>query len=399
MSKSRSRTGMLIAVACAFALALTGCSGSSGSDDDGPIKIASIAPMTGPSAVYGETVVATFQHVVDKVNKDGGVEVTGKKRKLKLSVYNDEGKAQGAVAVSHEALDDGNSIILGPFNSGSTSAVQPSMGKSDAAWLLYSATVEGATANPNVFQTAGDQDAANKGLVDYLDAHPDLKRIAVITDQTHTALMGSHDELIKQIKGAGREIVADQAEKLGDTDFNSQVSEVISAKADLYILRANPTEAALITKQMRQLGGTMEIMWVATLTNAQQLKIMGGEDYMTNVTRSSPAYSLDTFVADGNPTAVALNKALGDKAGGYSAFAYDAMMTVIAALEKSDGVDKESLSKALAGLKADELDKTTLNQFTPQAKGLVFKDRRVSVPAITAVWQMGTGWVVVKDTK
>ncbi|WP_153505340.1 ABC transporter substrate-binding protein [Cumulibacter manganitolerans] len=385
---------LLVAAMAAVAVTLTGCSGSASGADNGPIAIASIAPMTGPSAVYGETNVAMFQHVVDDVNAKGGVEVGGEKRKLKLNVYNDEGKAEGAVSVTRQALDDGNSVILGPFNSGSTSAVQPQMGKSDAVWMIYSATVEGATANPNVFQTAGDQQASLDETAVFLKAHPEMQKIAMVTDQTHTALMASKGDLVKAIEGQGRKVVADQGAKLGDTDFSSQIAQVMAADADLYILRLNPTEAALLTKQIRSLGGTVPLLWSATLTNNQQLKIMGGEAEMTEVYRVASPYSLDTFVAADNQKAIELNDALGDKAGGYSAFAYDAMMTVIEALKSADGVDKKALSKALAALKADELNKSTLNQFKPQDNGLVFKDRKVHVPAFTAKWQMGKGWAI-----
>src|SRR3546814_17794599 len=117
----------------------------------------------------------------------------------------DWGTPQGAQAVAREAMDEGRKFVIGPFNSGSTSAIQSEMAKSDAFWLLNSAIVDGPTKNPNVFRTAARIQAYNQPTIDYLKAHPEIKRVATITDQTHTAMMSSQDQFVKDIEALGRD--------------------------------------------------------------------------------------------------------------------------------------------------------------------------------------------------
>src|SRR3546814_10676214 len=95
-----------------------------------------------------------IEHLFDEANADGGGEIAGEKHKLKLKVYNDEGTPQGAQAVARDAMDEGRKFVIGPFNSGSTSAIQSEIAKSDAFCLLNSAIVDGPTKNPNVSRTA-----------------------------------------------------------------------------------------------------------------------------------------------------------------------------------------------------------------------------------------------------
>ncbi|WP_185995960.1 ABC transporter substrate-binding protein [Nocardioides campestrisoli] len=376
-------------------LALAGC----GSDEDGLVsedgvlEIATIAPMSGPSAVYGESMVAMIEHLFDEVNEDGGVEFGGEKRELALKVYNDEGTPQGAQAVTRDAMDDEQQVIIGPFNSGSASAVQSTMGQSEAFWLLNAAIVDGPTKNDNVFRTAARIQAYNEPTIEWIKAHPEIKRVATITDQTHTAMMSSQEQFVADVEAAGAEVVLEQSAKLGDTEFRAPVSEVMKSDIDLYVLRMNPTESGLITKQMDELGGDVQLIWSAALTNSDTEVMFPDTSVVDGVLRSTPATGLDTLIADGNPMAQALQEALGDQTGGYGAFTHDTIRILFKGMEKAEEATVESLIAAMGALTADEVADVTLNDYSAQDGGLVFKDREVEFDGEVAIYRDGQGWV------
>src|SRR3546814_17820597 len=99
--------------------------------------------------------------------------------------------------------------------------------------------------------------------------------------------------------------------KLGDTEFRAPVSEVIKSDVDLYVLRVNPTEAGLITKQMDELGGTVQLQWSATIPNADTKVMFPDTSLMDGVLRAAPATSLATLIVQGTQRAKALDAQLG----------------------------------------------------------------------------------------
>src|SRR3546814_19549689 len=129
-----------------------------------------------------------IEHLFDEANADGGGEIAGEKHKLKLKVYNDEGTPQGAQAVARDAMDAGRKFVIGPLNSGSTSAIQSEMAKSDAIWLLKPAIVDGPTKNPNVIRPAHRITAYNQPIHDYHKDHPGNKRVDNKTAHEHNPL-------------------------------------------------------------------------------------------------------------------------------------------------------------------------------------------------------------------
>jgi branched-chain amino acid transport system substrate-binding protein len=387
--------GTLAVAGLAASLVLAGCGSDSEGlvSDDGGLQIATIAPMSGPSSVYGDSMVAVIEHLFDEANADGGVEFGGEKRKLSLEVYNDEGTPQGAQAVVRDVMDDEQQIVIGPFNSGSTSAIQSVMGQSDAFWLLNAAIVDGPTKSENVFRTAARIQAYNNPTIEWIKSHPEIKRVATITDQTHTAMMSSQEQFVADVEAAGAEVVLEQSAKLGDTEFRAPVSEVMSSDIDLYVLRMNPTESGLITKQMHELGGDVQLQWTATLTNSDTEVMFPDTSVIDGVLRSAPATGLDTFLADGDPMAKELDAELGDKTGGYGAFTHDAVQILFKGMANAEEATVESLLEAMNSLTAEEIADVTLNSYGGQNGGLVFKDREVEFSGEMAVYKAGQGWV------
>ncbi|MEQ3552663.1 ABC transporter substrate-binding protein [Pseudonocardia nematodicida] len=386
----------IVAVLGVAALAAAGCAGGEGSDGEGSvIRIAGLMPLTGPTAdTYGASMVASIEAAFDDVNAEGGVEVAGERHPIEFRVFDDQCKPEASQSAAQSALDEDYEIFIGPICSGAASAVQPTMARSEAFWAI-SVAVDGPTQLPNVFRTMPRIGAYTDATVGWLAEHPEFQRIAIITDQNHTGLVAATDGLVEGIEGLGREIVANQQYQSGDTDFRAPVTEVIAADADLYLQRAYPAEAALLLQQTRELGGRMPVMWNAGLTNDNVESLVPDLSLMDGVYQAAPLFSLDTFLADGDPLAEEVAESVGDRAGTYTAQGHDLATIVLAALSRSEDTTPEAVQAAMTDLQASELEGRTLNDYRPFDDGRLFREREVGLQAAVASWEQGTGWVAV----
>ncbi|MGU3586569.1 ABC transporter substrate-binding protein [Rhodococcus sp. C26F] len=386
------------AVAVSLTFAAAACGGGSGSADDGVIRIAAIYPMTGSAAGWGTTSIAALEQVIEDTNASGGVPVAGETYTIELDVFDDEQNPEVAQARAREILDDGYDFIWGPMGSGSASAVQSLMAQSDSVWHLMAAAVEGPTKSPNVFRTAARVNTYTQATLDWLAQHPEIQTVAMITDQVHTGLVSEQANLVKGIEALGREVVLQLQHKLGDTDFRAPLTQMASSSPDLFMIRAYPSETALITKQARELGFAGNISWNGGLTNDEVGTLIGDENLMVNVTQAGPLTSLDSFVASGDTAAVEFAEQLGSEAGAFTANHYDGAHIFLAALEKAEEVSPEGLIKAMQEITVADIADQTLQTFEPQEGDRLFDNREVVVKGAVTDWIPGTGWVVEQQS-
>lgn len=397
--KSQRRMLAVIAAAAGATLILAGCSGGAGTEGgsgDGKasetLTLTTIMPMTGPGSIYGEGVVKMLDLVIDQTNEAGGVTVGDTTYTLALDVLDDELNPETAQTVARQAVEDGAQIIIGPFGSGNASAVQPVMARGGAMWLLPIATVDGPTKNANVFRTAALVSAFIDPEVEFINAHDDFARIGLLTDQTHTAHFGSTQQLIDDLDGIGREVVASQNYSTGDTDFRAVLTQMLSENPDVMIVRGYTAESILVLQQLRELGYTGTVILNSGTTTAETESLVTDESLLENVYQSTPLTSLDPFVAEGNELAIGLLEDLGGKSGAADAYVYDGMQILLAALSNATGVDADAVIEAMSTLPAEAVAGKTLNTYSGQKDGLVFEDREVDLDGVIVEWVPGSGW-------
>ena len=98
-----------------------------------PIRIGLLAPLTGPAAADGMSVLNSVKIAVDQVNKAGGV----KGRKITLSVYDDRIDAKEAVSLAYKLIEkDKVHAVVGGSYSMPTRAVARSSRRKRFPWWL-----------------------------------------------------------------------------------------------------------------------------------------------------------------------------------------------------------------------------------------------------------------------
>ena len=90
------------------------------------IVLGAAVSKTGKYSTNGKHTMNGYDLAVERLNKMGGVEVAGKKYKLKIIYYDDESRgARGAQLAERLINQDGVKFMLGPYSSGLTKAMAP----------------------------------------------------------------------------------------------------------------------------------------------------------------------------------------------------------------------------------------------------------------------------------
>jgi branched-chain amino acid transport system substrate-binding protein len=120
------RRGLLLTLVAVFffSLGFAGFSGIHTTEAASEIKLGAALPLTGPLATEGKKQQAGYEIWRERVNAQGGVNVGGKKMKVKIIYYDYESKTPTATKLAERLITKEKvDLILGPFGSGATKSV------------------------------------------------------------------------------------------------------------------------------------------------------------------------------------------------------------------------------------------------------------------------------------
>ena len=233
----------------AFALGLA-FAASAASAQKADINIGLYGPLTGPSAVSGESLKRGAQIAVDQINAHGGL--LG--RRVHLVEYDDRSSPEQALrAVTKLVQVDKVDAIIGSIHSGNILVAGPVV---EAAKI----PLVGAGTSPTwlqkgytyLFRALGNGELSTRQLADYAKTKG-WKKIAIIHSNDEygnsgAALIGA------VVAGLGGEIVSNQSFTHGDRDFTGQIGLIASAAPDALFVWALADDLGPFTQQLRQLG-------------------------------------------------------------------------------------------------------------------------------------------------
>ena len=168
-------------------------------------------------------------------------------------------------------------------------------------------------------------------LADYVFKTLKLKRIGVIRTQTRYARLGV-EKFADEARRMGRQPILEVKFERGDKDFSNQLRMLKDAKVQGVIIWGEAADAGLILKQMRAMGMKQPVFGGSRLAYPQLLEIAGPAAEGTVVTTT-----LDPTRRDPKWLAFrdAYRKRFNEEPIDYSAYAYDGMNILVAAIEKT----------------------------------------------------------------
>jgi branched-chain amino acid transport system substrate-binding protein len=358
------------------AVLVAGCgnkgASTTGSSNNGSLKIGLAAPLSGSSAEYGEQFKKGAELAVKLANDTGGI--NGKK--VELVIQDDKGDPKEAVNTANKFASDKSIVaVIGHFNSSATLAAAPIYNKNKVVEISPSSSSPKVTdAGEYTFRVI-TTDAFQAQYVADWTKEEGFKKVAIVYEQTDFGV-GLSDVYSKAAKENGIKVVANEAYVAGQTkDFASILTKIKEKQPELLFIGGLYNEAALIAKQAKQLGVHVKFIGVDSLYSDALVKLGGdaveGTMLIGFFNPNSENEKTKEFVQ-------AYKKAYGEEPGTYAAYTFDATSIILEAI-KQKGADRESIKEYLTTLKGYK-GATGVHDFDPngdvlkEPEKLVVKD-------------------------
>jgi len=269
---------ILIAILVLGTMALgTGCGGGTDTGDmEEVLYVGLAAPLTGDSAMYGETVLAGVEFAVSEINAAGGID--GKM--IELIIEDDKGDPQEAAMVAQKLAENKDIFcVIGHVNSSCTLAALPIYQEAGLTVLNTSSSAESITTMgyENFFRTVIHDGLQSPMMVRHAVENLGHERLACIVANSDYGL-----GLLEGAKGAvaefGVEIVAQELYvPLQDKDFSVQLAKINKEDPDCLLILGDYNEAGLIISQMAAAGMDIDVITPAGCSNQAMIDLAGGE--------------------------------------------------------------------------------------------------------------------------
>ena len=325
-----------------LATALTAASATATFAD---VKIATVGPMTGQYASFGEQMRRGIEMAVEDLNAGGGV--LGEK--VVLIVEDDACDPKQAVAAANKVASSGVKLVAGHYCSGSSipaSAVYQEEGvlqispASTNPALTEDAAKKGWT---NIHRVCGRDDAQGIVAGKYLATAFKGKKVAILHDKTAYG-KGLADETLKNFRAAGGKEAMYEAYTAGEKDYSALVSKMKAAGIDAFYVGGYHTEAGLMIRQAHEQGYKPQMVSGDALVTDEFWKITGPAGEGT----------LMTFQPDPRkkPEAKALVERFkkgGYEPEGYTLYTYAAVQVWADAAKQAKSFDAPKVAAAIRG--------------------------------------------------
>ncbi|MBV9568774.1 MAG: ABC transporter substrate-binding protein [Hyphomicrobiales bacterium] len=305
------------------------------------LKIGMCAPVTGPAAEQGRYAQTGAKIALDAVNKTGGV--LGKQ--VELIIEDDQTTNPGIVlAFSKLAAQDDIVAFLGSIRSTQVHAMAPDVLKLGKP-VMIGGTDPALThmGNQWLFRFRPNDSYSGRVLADYGVNALGKKKWAIVhsTDAFGTAGGKALTEALGKI---GATVALDQGYANQSQDFTPVVLAVKQSGADIlgsYFTFEN--DLGIFARQLRQLGVNIPYVGSPSIVNVSALKLAGPALYGT--------FGVADYAEDSSDASRAYGKVYREAAkvppDNQSAWTYDAITVLCAAINKAGKTDPQAIREAI----------------------------------------------------
>lgn len=344
----------IIALAAA-AFLMTGCNKPADSSSangnqgggKGDIIVGEFASLTGKEATFGQSSHKGTVLAVEEINAAGGV--LGKKLLHKFD-DNQSKAGESATVVKKLIARDGAVAILGEVASLRSLEGADVCQKNKVPMISPSSTNPSVTEKGDyIFRICFIDPFQGSVMAQFATKTLKVKRVAVLTDVAQTYSVGLATFFKERFTKDGGTIAAEGSFSSGDKDFKAQLTSIKPSNPEAIFLPCYYTEAALITRQARDLGITAPIFggdgWEAPELLQIGGKAMENTYYSTHYSPEATDPAVVNFV---KKFQTRFNNEVPDA---MAALGYDSVYFLVDAIKRAGGTEGPKLRDALAATK------------------------------------------------
>ncbi len=311
-----------------------------------------VSATSGPLAAAGKFQINGFNLAMEKLNRDGGIEVGGKKYSVALKIYDTHcSPAEGASAMERLASVDKVPVVLGELCSPVAAAEMPVAQDNSVPFIITVPTAESLTeqGNPWTFRVNADNNQLNKSLGQLVvnRAMAPLAFIAWNNDAGRGGVKSMQALLPADVKVAYTGYF-----NVGEVDFSAHVSNIRRSGAKAVMLFMDEEPGALAIRQIRDAGLDVQLIGTLAMGSGRFLTRLNAQ-YLSGMVQynafppNAPLPRIKSF----NDAYVAAFK---DESHGFAAQSYDALMVAADAVHRAGVLGNgEAVRKALAATRYD----------------------------------------------
>jgi branched-chain amino acid transport system substrate-binding protein len=327
---------------------LAGCGGGGSS-----AKIGLNVELTGEMPAVGASAKNAAEMFVNEINKEGGVEVAGKKHPITLVIGDNAAKADQAAAVAQRLISQDNVIaMIGP--DASACAIPASEIAESLKCPMISpwstnpkTTVDATSGKPKqyVFRACFIDTFQARVLAKFVLNNLNARTAGVLYDVASEAPNGQANLFKETFEESGGSVVAFETYTTGDRDFSAQLTKIKAADPDVIFLPAYYNDVPLIAQQARRLGIDAQLVGSDAWSSPEIIKL-GGADIIDSYFCNHYSTEIATPVAQKfvNDYKTKYGMAPDDVA----ALTYDAFGLLAQAIKEAGKLDRQAIRDALA---------------------------------------------------
>ncbi len=218
-----------------------------------PIVIGVAVAQTSNVALFGQEQVIGAQIAEEFFNERGGING----RPFRLAFADTGGDEAGAINAFQTLINRENVVgILGPTLSQHAFAADPIADQAGVPVIAPSNTARGIPQIGRfIFRVSAPVSlVAPSAVKQALKMNPDIKRVAVFYAQNDAFSVSETGTFQQTVKDLGLELLDVQTFQTTDTDFTTQITNVLPLEPQLVIISGLAADSGNLVRQLRELG-------------------------------------------------------------------------------------------------------------------------------------------------
>lgn len=260
----------------ALFLLIAGCgntgnsSKDSGGTDTNELTIGATYGLTGPVAIYSETVVNAIEMAKEEIKSKGEINVN-------VILEDDRSDKNEAINLYQKFIErDKADVIIGPLIGNQVFAATPLAQDNKTPVMLTTVATPGVTnIGDYIFRTSGESTQFIPIAVKTAVENYDINKVALIHAKDDEFANGEYKAFLSSFKKEGVEITADEVYLTGDIDFSSQLTKIKASNPDIIAIAAQAEEVVAISTQARKLGIDVRLIGGNAFNASNTLKEAG----------------------------------------------------------------------------------------------------------------------------